>query len=65
MDGIYYVIKHGDGTTWSPSGTSTAPHLFHSKGKANARLKQLSSYWYSESKVVSVHLTELKEGAST
>jgi hypothetical protein len=61
MDGVYYVIKHKDGTTWSPPGTSAAPHLFRSEGKANARLKSLSRY-YAESKVVPVQLTELKQG---
>jgi len=52
----YHAIRHiKDQTFWHPSGTGATPHLFQTKGKAEARRKQL---WRSdEHEVVEVTLT--------
>lgn len=62
MDGIYYAIKHkATGVTVSPSGTSKAPHLYTTKGKAEARRKSIASgIWADQYEVVPVQLTEMK-----
>lgn len=42
----YFVIRHiEDGIYWHPHGTSATPNLFATRGKAEARRKQL---WRSE-----------------
>lgn len=42
----YFVIRHiEDDIYWHPHGTSATPNLFATRGKAEARRKQL---WRSE-----------------
>lgn len=62
MDGTYYVIKRKfDGKHVGPRGVSQAPHLYDTKGKAEARRK--NKFRGGEGyEVVPVQLTELKEG---
>lgn len=63
IDGVYWAVKWKvTGTTVNPSGVSNAPHLYLSKGKAEARWKQLSKSCREATEVVPVQLTELKEG---
>lgn len=52
----YFVIRHiKDGTYWRANGTGLTPNLFASRGKAEARRKQL---WHSdEHEVLEVTLT--------
>jgi len=58
--GIYFVIKHADGTTWHPPGVSATPHLFASEKKALVRLNSLGKHhYYFKSKVVPVLLSTI------
>ena len=61
MNGTYYVIKRkSDDRHVGPSGVSSAPHLYNTKGKAEGRRK--SFYHPDNYEVVPVQLTELKQG---
>lgn len=61
MDGIYYVVKRkSDGRCVGPAGVSKAPHLYETRGRAEARRK--SRFREDDFVVVPVHLTELKQG---
>lgn len=60
IDGTYYVIKRkSDGKPIGPSGVSSAPHLYNSKGKAEARRKCKRNEGSYET--VPVLLTEVAE----
>lgn len=61
MDGTYYVIKNVEtGQTISPPAVSTAPHLYSTRGKAEARRKAFG--FRSDKYVVTpVQLIEIKE----